>query len=51
MLLSGSVRIQNSPLPPESTKFRSLTKTGPFNTTAARQSIALKLIEENKYCW
>jgi len=27
------------------------TKTEPFNTTAARQSIAQKLIEENKYCW
>jgi alkylation response protein AidB-like acyl-CoA dehydrogenase len=27
------------------------TKTEPFNTTAARQSIAQKLIEENEYCW
>ena len=27
------------------------TKTEPFNTTAARQSIAVKLIEEGKYCW
>ena len=27
------------------------TKTEPFNTTAARQAIAQKLIEENEYCW
>ena len=27
------------------------TKTEPFNTTAARQAIAVKLIEEGKYCW
>jgi len=27
------------------------TKTEPFNTTAARQTIAAKLIEEGKYCW
>ncbi len=27
------------------------TKTEPFNTTAARQTIAQKLIEENEYCW
>ena len=27
------------------------TKTEPFNTTAARQDIAQKLIEENEYCW
>ena len=27
------------------------TKTEPFNTTAARQVIAQKLIEENEYCW
>jgi alkylation response protein AidB-like acyl-CoA dehydrogenase len=27
------------------------TKTEPFNTTAARQAIAVKLIEENEYCW
>ena len=26
------------------------TKTEPFNTTAARQAIAHKLIEENEYC-
>jgi len=26
------------------------TKTEPFNTTAARQTIAAKLIEENEYC-
>ena len=27
------------------------TKTEPFNTTAARQEVAVKLIEEGKYCW
>ena len=27
------------------------TKTEPFNTTAARQAIAQKLIAENEYCW
>ena len=27
------------------------TKTEPFNTTAARQAIAQKLIDENEYCW
>ena len=27
------------------------TKTEPFNTTAARQAIAQKLITENEYCW
>ena len=27
------------------------TKTEPFNTTAARQAIAQKLIKENEYCW
>ena len=27
------------------------TKTEPFNTTAARQAIAQKLIEENEYYW
>ena len=27
------------------------TKTEPFNTAAARQAIAQKLIEENEYCW
>ena len=27
------------------------TKTEPFNTTAAQQEVAVKLIEEGKFCW
>ena len=38
-------------LPRQLKGLKRFTKTEPFNTTAARQAIAQKLIEENEYCW